>query len=108
MNNGYTIPEGTELGIILPSKNDNPNMVDLDVLISLNNNMDQQLKDLQLILASKFGQSVAEEVTKYARNKQVSTDILNKSWVVNNQHIRVASSYGNWTISIIVWLPGVE
>ncbi len=107
VNNGYTLPSKTDLGIELLPENDNPNKIDISIYIELDKPTNQQFDDAYSIVASKYGQSIAQEVVDYARKKNIPDEKLEiKDWKANNQTIRVLSSKGNWTITIIVWLPG--
>lgn len=106
VNNGYTIPEETELNVVLPPVYDNPNKVDIDILILLHKDLESQYTDLSQIISSKFGSKIASEIISYAQTKQQALDeILEKKWTINNHTISVMSEPGDWSINVIVWQP---
>ncbi|AVX40796.1 Copper amine oxidase N-terminal domain-containing protein (plasmid) [Carboxydocella thermautotrophica] len=108
MDNGYTLPEKTDLTVELYPPN-NVNNVDINIAISVEDDLEKQFTDLYNILASKFGEKAAREITDHVRLKKDRwSEVPEKYWIINNQKIRVASNAGGYTVQVIVWLPGVK
>jgi hypothetical protein len=109
-NHGYTLPAGaSDLGIDVPTDNDNSAKVDIDLNVVMYKPLEPQYTDLQNILASKFGATTAKQITDYVRTKKDTFDDLpEKIWVVKNQTIRVISQSGADNVNLLVWFPGVK
>lgn len=109
-NHGYKLPEGSsDLDIDVPTNNDNPNKVDIDLGVMMYKPLEQQYIDLENILTSKFGTKIAKEITDYVKIKKDTFDNLpDKDWTINNQIIEVGSPSGLDSVSILIWLPGVR
>jgi hypothetical protein len=108
-NHGYSLPRGkSDLSIDVPTDNDNPNKVDIDLNVLMYKPLEPQYTDLQNILASKYGTKLAQEITDYVKTKKDRFDNLpDRDWTVNNQIIEVASQSGAVNVNILIWLPGV-
>ncbi|WP_418789970.1 copper amine oxidase N-terminal domain-containing protein [Phosphitispora sp. TUW77] len=108
LDNGYLLPEETDLDIDIPEVMKNPNDVDIEILVLMYKDMDSQQDDLYALLASKFGERSASEITEYVFSKKDRfNDLPDRSWQINNQEIRVGSLSGEAWIYILIYLPGV-
>ena len=108
LDNGYVLPEETDMQIEIPAVGKNFNNVDIDILVLMYKDMNSQEDDLYALLASKFGAMSGREITDYVFSKKDSFDDLpEKFWQINNQKIRVCSLSGQAWIYILIYLPGV-
>lgn len=104
VNNGYTLPKDTELLIQINPPNDNPNNVDIDILVGLDKDLEKQYNDLYEILNSKFGSTLAKEIVDYVKTKKTRREALTpKRWNPNKQTIEVGANKGDIDISITIW-----
>ncbi|KNZ68172.1 copper amine oxidase domain-containing protein [Thermincola ferriacetica] len=109
VNNGYTIPEGTDVIVEIDPPDNNPNKVDINLTVTLGKELEPQFNDVYKILASKFGPGPAKEVTEYIRQKKDEwSEVPAKWWIFNDQKVYVASNSGDFVIQITVWQPGVK
>jgi len=108
LDNGYVLPEETDLDIEIPAEGKNFNDVDIEILVLMYKDMDSQEDDLYALLASKFGDKSGREITDYVFSKTDRfTDLPERFWQINNQQIRVCSLSGQAWIYILIYLPGV-
>jgi len=108
LDNGYVLPEKTDLQIDMYPPDDNPNQVDISMLILMYKDLEEQRNQVYEILKSKFGEKNAQEIIDYINIKQDSFDDLpERFWQINNQQIRVCSLSGQAWIYILIYLPGV-
>jgi|GEM_PF-6669932 len=108
MDNGYVLPEQTDMQVDIPRPEFNPNKVDIELLLLMYKDMETQRRQLYEILKSKFGPDPAREITDYVNMKQEEFDyLLEMTWTYNNQRIRVGSHIGEHWIQLVVYLPGV-
>ncbi len=107
MDNGYELPEETDIQIDMYTPDDNPNQVDISMLVLMYKDLQEQRTQVYEILESKFGEKNAQEIADYIKVKEDTFDDLpEKIWDVNNQKIRVISKPGEDWIYIAIYLPG--
>jgi len=105
MDNGYMLPEETDMQIDMYPPDDNPNQVDISMLILMYKDMEAQKKDVYNILNSKFGQTSANEITDYAFSKKDRFDILQgKLFYFEGQEIWVISGSGDAWVQVTIYL----
>ena len=108
LDNGYVLPEETDMQIDMYPPDDNPNQVDISMLILMYKDLEEQRNQVYEILKSKFGEKNAQEIVDYINIKQDTFDQLpDKYWTVNNQDIKVGSYPGEHWIQVTIYLPGV-
>lgn len=109
LDNGYTLPENPTVVIEMPIPSENPNKVDISLIVKLGTDLEPQFNDVYSILESKFGPGAAKEITDYIRQKNDRwAEVPSKWWTFNNQLIHASSASGSHVVNVIVWQPGVK
>nr|WP_269438407.1 copper amine oxidase N-terminal domain-containing protein [Phosphitispora fastidiosa] len=106
LDNGYVLPEETDLQIDMYPPDDNPNQVDISMLILIDRDLTSQLSDLFNIIKSKFGDNAAHEISTYVSSKKNRYDYVSgKNFYYNGQEIWVISRAGDFGIQVTIYLP---
>ena len=100
---GYVLPVNTDLNIGKIYPND-PNQVELDILILIKKPLEAQYNVAEAILSQKFDNQTVNEAMEYIRQKTDWKQGLNsKRWVCNGKTLSVGSPGGASEISVVVW-----
>jgi hypothetical protein len=106
-DNGYDLPEITDLREIEVSAND-PNKVDVNMLADITEpDFEGQLNDIYNVLASKHGADTAKQVVDYCSLKKDRwTNVDRKRWTTPAGYLIVAVSYSGYVeIQVTVYKP---
>ena len=100
---GYVLPVGTDLNIGKIYPND-PNQVELDILIRTKKPLDEQYSTTEAILRQKFDSQIVNEAMEYIKQKtDWKQGLISKRWVYNGKTLSVGSPDGASEISVLVW-----
>ncbi|MCG8538872.1 MAG: copper amine oxidase N-terminal domain-containing protein, partial [Clostridia bacterium] len=101
--NGYEVPKETDLNISHGSSPDQSEMT-ISIITNLKDSLEQQYKDAENILLSKFTKEQAEQIINYAKQKTERMEVLElKTFTYGNKTVWVRSNGGNTWISIQVF-----
>jgi hypothetical protein len=103
--NGFTVPKDTDLKIDSGMER---HQLEISMMLFIDKpNLEKQYQDAYDIVASKFGDAVAQEVIDYVKQKDdIGDKLVDKWWTVNGQEIAVGAPAGWTNVNIHIWAPG--